>query len=313
MTKRFTDETLFEMMQWLQTQEGDMIAFELLNPDLGRHHYSGTLLTCKDTAYRYRSYKALSDLAELLFCNMLTPQIVTECCVRIRFEKLTTTESFHLTTDTAKEEKYGTDSKFSAINKNEEPAFFSAYLKALQSVKIENRKQILDLGINTGDEFELIKTLLSPSAFKAKSFIGVDHSSSAIEEAKRRFSSSNVALHVKDINALDALTLGRSDLLISIGTLQSPGIAFKPFFMKLVQNYLTPDGAIILGFPNCRWMDGEMIYGAKAPNYNYSEQSLLYNDVIFCKKYLQQHKYRVTLTGKQYLFLTATKILPKCN
>ncbi|MGE4473070.1 MAG: methyltransferase, partial [Sulfuricurvum sp.] len=31
-------------------------------------------------------------------------------------------------------------------------------------------------------------------------------------------------------------------------------------------------------------------------------------DIYYCKKYLQQKKFRVTLTGKDYLFLTATKI-----
>lgn len=78
--------------------------------------------------------------------------------------------------------------------------------------------------------------------------------------------------------------------------------------MSLVQNYLEDKGSVILGFPNCRWIDGEMIYGAKAPNYVYSELSILFNDVIFCKKYLQQKKYRVTITGKDYIFLTATSI-----
>lgn len=306
--KSFTDETLYEIISWLQAQDTKIIAFEILNPDRASHLYTGAILTCKEKRYRYRSYKALTDLAELLFCKMLTPQINSECTVIIRFEKLDIQDSFHLQTETSKEEKYGTTSKFAALNKNEEPAFFSAYLKALQNVKIENRTQILDLGINSGDEFGLIRTVLGTHNFEAKRFVGIDHSTSAIAEAKKRFPSCNVALHVKDINRLDELNLERSDLIISIGTLQSPGIALKPFFMKLIQNYLTPDGAIILGFPNCRWIDGEMIYGAKAANYNYSEQSLLYNDVIFCKKYLQQHKFRVTLTGKQYLFLTATKI-----
>jgi hypothetical protein len=139
--------------------------------------------------------------------------------------------------------------------------------------------------------------------------VGVDHSKSAIHYAKSCFPEENVTLYAHDINDLERLKLGKFDLLISIGTLQSPGINFKPFLMSLVQNYLEKDAALILGFPNSRWIGGEMIYGAKAPNYAMSEMSLLFNDVIFCKKYLQQHKYRVTLTGKQYIFLTATKII----
>ncbi|MEA3289058.1 MAG: methyltransferase, partial [Campylobacterota bacterium] len=47
---------------------------------------------------------------------------------------------------------------------------------------------------------------------------------------------------------------------------------------------------------------------AVPPNYNFSEMSILYKDVQFCKKYLQQKKFRVTITGKDYIFLTATSI-----
>jgi len=118
----------------------------------------------------------------------------------------------------------------------------------------------------------------------------------------------NVSFQVGDINNLDKLGLDSYDLIISIGTLQSSGINFNEKFMEIVQNYLKKDGAMILGFPNCRWYDNEMVYGAKAKNYSFSEMSLLYKDVMFCKKYLQQKKFRVTITGKDYIFITATSI-----
>jgi len=191
----------------------------------------------------------------------------------------------------------------------EEPAFLYYYDQALTNVKLENKSRILNLGVNRGDEFEVIKNRLDRNIYKNIEFIGIDHSKTAIVYAKTQFKENNVAFYTEDINHIDRLNLGKFDLLISIGTLQSPSINFKPFLMSLVQNYLTKNSAIILGFPNSRWIGGEMIYGAKAPNYVMSEMSLLFNDVIFCKKYLQQKKYRVTITGKQYIFLTATKIL----
>ena len=129
-----------------------------------------------------------------------------------------------------------------------------------------------------------------------------------LDYAKKRFPKENVKFYKQDINALKALNLEKSDLIISIGTLQSPSINYKLFLMSLVQEHLTVNGAFILGFPNSRWIDNELIYGAKAPNYPYSEMSLLYNDVIFAKKYLQQKKFRVTITGREYIFLTATRI-----
>jgi trans-aconitate methyltransferase len=239
---------------------------------------------------------------------MLTPKSVNEYLVELTFQKLNRQNSFHSAPIEVKEEKYGTASKFFTINKNEEPTFLLAYKKALEAVKVEDRKHILNLGINKGDEFELIEQLIGEEKFDNINFTGVDHSQTALTYAKERFPKDNVNFYQHDIAKLSKLHLKKSDLIISIGTLQSPSINYKPFLMSLVQEHLTHDGAFILGFPNSRWIDTELIYGAKAPNYPYSEMSLLFNDVIFAKKYLQQKKFRVTITGREYIFLTATRI-----
>lgn len=289
-------------------QTDNVITFNILDPDLGEG-YAGNQIVINDQIYIHRGYKTWTDLAELLMCKMHTPKEGKYPFVTLRFEKLEIQSSFHLDTKSPKEEKYGVGSHFSQINKMEEPAFLYYYQQALHNAKLSEKTRILNLGINTGDEFSVIKNSLDTQKYDNMELVGIDHSKTAIAYAKTCFKEENVKLYNHDINELDTLDLGKFDLLISIGTLQSPSINFKPFFMSLVQNYLKKDSAIILGFPNSRWVGGEMIYGAKAPNYAMSEMSLLYNDVIFCKKYLQQHKYRVTLTGKQYVFLTATKIL----
>jgi hypothetical protein len=236
---------------------------------------------------------------------MLTPNKIDDTRVELTFVKLKE-DSFH--NDSKENEKYGTNSHFAQIHKMEEPTFFYYYNQALDNVKIENRKCILNLGVNRGDEFEVIQKRVDTKKYENMNFVGIDHCESAIAYARGLFTEKNVIFYVEDINNIDNLKLGHFDLLISIGTLQSPSIHFKPFFMKLVQEYLTKDAAIILGFPNSRWVGGEMLYGAKAPNYTMSEMSLVLNDIMFCKKYLQQKKFRVTITGKQYLFLTATKL-----
>ena len=302
------DEPLNEILSWAHEtlKESDTLSFEVLNPDTARGTYAGELITVEGKNYLYRGYKAWSDLGEILFCRMMTPKAVSDHTVQISYEKLDLEDSFHHSD--AQEEKYGTQSRFFALHKNEEPAFLNPYLRALRSVKVSERKRVLNLGINTGDEFDLIRTILSSEEYRQLELVGIDHCASAIEHARERFSEGNATFYVQDINDLAALNLGKFDLVITIGTLQSPSIDFKLLFMKLVQEYLAPNGALILGFPNCRWMGGEMIYGAKAPNYPYSEMTLLYKDVYYCKKYLQQKKFRVTLTGKDYVFLTATKI-----
>lgn len=306
--KRFTSEPLTDILAWVENalKESDTLTVCVLNPDVSHGRYAGETITLEGTTYCYRSYKAWSDLAEILFCCMRTPIPVDAHTVAITYEKLDLSDSFHRSDE--KEEKYGTASRFAAVHKNEEPAFLHAYLRALRSVRVGERARILNLGINTGDEFDLIRRILPQESYQNLELVGIDHSASAIALARERFGEGNASFYVHDINDLASLGLGRFDLIVTIGTLQSSGLDFKPLFMKLVQEYLTSDGAMILGFPNCRWMGGEMIYGAKAPNYPYSEMSLLVKDVHYCKKYLQQKKFRVTVTGKDYLFLTATKI-----
>jgi trans-aconitate methyltransferase len=304
----FTSRPLIEIIEELKTslQTSNTVSFEVINPDISHNLYSGESVLVDGENYLYRGYKAWVNLAELLGCKIYTPIKNQEHTIIITFHKLNTNNSFHTALLETKEEKYGVDSTFFSINKNEEPTFLNAYHKALQAIKIETRKNILDLGINKADEFELIASIVQPEILQNMNMTGIDHSITAIEFAKKRFN--NAVFYAHDINKLDELSLERFDLIISIGTLQSPSINYKPFLMDLVQNYLTENGALILGFPNSRWIDHELIYGAVAPNYNYSEMSLLFNDVIFAKKYLQQKKFRVTITGREYIFLTATKI-----
>ncbi|PUE66723.1 methyltransferase [Arcobacter caeni] len=285
----------------------DEILFEVLNPDVNIDIYAGEILKIENQEFIYRSYKSWCDLAELLFCKMIISSINSTTII-IKLQKLNKNDSFHKDLNDEKKEKYGENSTFFRINKNEEPAFLYAYTNALKNVKIEEKSNILNLGINKADEFEIIKEIVNEDILKQMNFVGIDYSLSAIDFAKKRFPFENFTFYNHDINKLDELNLKKSDLIISIGTLQSSSLNFKLLFMELIQNYLEDKGSIILGFPNCRWINGEMIYGAKAANYSYSEQSVLYKDVYFCKKYLQQKKYRVTLTGKNYLFLTATSI-----
>ena len=301
--------TLHERLLTIAPKE--TLSFVVLNPDIATSTYSGNVITLDGQEYIYRGYKAWVDLAQILGCRMLTPLLMSAHEVGIRYEKLSAHDSFHKST-LDKEEKYGTASLFSEIHKNEEPAFAAHYLKALQNASFNKRIRILNLGVNSGDEFELIQNYASD--FETLELVGIDYCASAINAARAKFQAfSNITFFHHDINDLASLELGSFDLIISIGTLQSSNLDFNPLLMSIVQNYLKKDGAMILGFPNCRWIDGEMIYGAKVKNYSFSEMSLLYKDVMFCKKYLQQKKFRVTITGKDYIFITATSIRKSTN
>jgi cyclopropane fatty-acyl-phospholipid synthase-like methyltransferase len=307
----FIEKPLLEIITILQEKlekiaAHDSIEFEVLNPDLASTTYNGTVIQIKEREYIHRSYKTWLDLAQQLHCEMLTPTIYSQNTLLIRYKKLNSDASFHKAL-VEKEEKYGEGSIFTQIVKNEESSFLYYYMQAIQNVTIDKRFRILNLGVNSGDEFEVIQKMATQ--FESLELLGIDYCASAIALAKEKFKAyPNVTLLEYDINTLNALKLEKFDLIISIGTLQSSNLAFNKLLMSLVQNQLKSDGAMILGFPNCRWVDGEMIYGARVKNYAFSEMGLLYKDVIFSKKYLQQKKFRVTITGKDYIFLTATSI-----
>ncbi len=301
---------LSEIIQKLQTilqqkSPKERVEFQVPNPDIASSTYNGERLQIGNEVVIYRGYKTWLNLAHILGCRMLTPKTVDENFILMRYEKLTQ-DSFHAS-NAKKEEKYGSNSIFSAIHKNEEAGFLHYFTQALHNVKIDERKRVLNLGINSGDEFELIQKL--SKNFTNLELVGIDYCASAIESAQEKFQhDSNVTLLQADINKLNELDLGEFDLIISIGTLQSSNLEYNKLLMSIVQNQLSRKGAMILAWPNCRWRDGEMLYGARMKNYPFSEMSNLYKDVVFAKKYLQQKKFRVTITGKDYIFVTATSI-----
>jgi len=282
---------------------GEEIGFLILDPDHCPGYYAGEKILLDSREFVCRSWRSWNDLATQLGFRMLTPRPWDRQRLLLRFSKLNQT-GFHQ--ECYNKEKYGLQSQFSRITKEEEPSFLHSYTQALRRVNIAGRARILDLGIHRGDELEPIRRLAG-DAFERIQIIGVDRCAEALEAARRRFSE-NLKTYRYDINALNELDLGRFDLILSIGTLQSPGIEMKPLIMYLVQNHLSPGGALLLGWPNSRWIDGELIYGAKAPHYPFSELSLVIKDLHWIKKYLQQHRFRVVITGREYLFLEATSI-----
>ncbi|MFA6788409.1 MAG: methyltransferase domain-containing protein [Arcobacteraceae bacterium] len=300
--KIFTHETVYEIYEILKEEIAlidfnEIVYFDIINPDM-KEEISFYI--------PFKGYKAVTNLAEILLCTMTTPLILENHKVRIGFKKLNTTNSFHASLENSSE-KYGKDSLFATINKNAEPTFVVPYIHALKLARAEKKTRILNLGINSGDEFAVIEEVFN--TIDTIEFVGIDYCQSAIEKAQERFKDKeNFKFYAHDINTLEELNLGTFDLIISIGTLQSSNLDFKLTFMNLIQNYLDKKGSLILGFPNCRWCDNEMIYGAKMPNYSFSEMTLLFKDVYFCKKYLQQKKFKVTLTGKEYVFLTANSL-----
>jgi hypothetical protein len=292
--------------QLLQTisrlNAGETLHFLVFNPDHAPGTYAGEEVHPGGRRYLHRSYRSWLTLAEQFGCRMLTPRPYDHWRIRLTFQKLGE-DSFHKERNP---DKYGSTNLFARIHKEEEPPFYHYYLQALQRLKVTQRRRILALGLNRGDELEPIRGIAGDS-FREMEIVGIDLACDALTTAKERFAPV-LTTHCHDLNALAELDLGRFDLILSIGTLQSPGIEMKPLIMELVQRHLTPDGALLLGWPNARWIDGELLYGAQPLNYPFSELSLVIKDLFWIKKYLQQHRFRVVITGREYLFLEGTPI-----
>ena len=58
--------------------------------------------------------------------------------------------------------------------------------------------------------------------------------------------------------------------------------------MYLIQNNLYEDGKIVIGTPNCRYLENIPFYGAKIKNFTDRDLSLIIKDIHFYKKYLQR-------------------------
>jgi len=306
----FYDEPLFHLFSLLRdklttTPVNQTVEFEVVDPDIS-NEFSGTLISVSGKKYIYRPFKVWVDLAEILHCKILTPRSLPENRILIRYKSLDVSKSWHNNSGVDITERYGSDSEFSRIFKFEEPYFMNDYIRSLNEAGVKENMKVLDLGINRGDEFKIFQEFyirLSDSI----TFTGIDHCTSALNKARLQMNSGNFSFYNKDLSDISELDLPKQDLIISIGTLQSPEFDGKAVFRYFVQNLLNDDGSIILGFPNSRYIDCEVVYGAKTKNYTESNLNLLIKDVSYYKKYLQQHKYKVVTFGKYYVFLVAKK------
>ena len=306
----FHDHSLYYIYGYLKEKlkvlsENDVLEFEVINPDIS-NEFSGTIISISGKKYIYRPFKVWVDLAEILHCKMLLPKDIGSNHILIRYRPLNISKSWHNHSGVDISERYGTDSDFSKIFKFEEPYFLSGFIRALEGITVRKGMKILNLGINRGDEFGIVSEFFS-SISGSLSFTGIDHCASALKFAGKRFNSQNYNFIEEDIADIADLNLEKHDILISIGTLQSPDINGNDIFRYVIQNILKKSGSIILGFPNSRYIDCEVVYGAKTKNYTESNLNLLIKDINFYKRYLQQHGYKVITFGKYYIFLVADK------
>lgn len=295
LVREFRTEPLLAIIAYLEARGSGAIAVP--DPDLGRGRYAGELIEHAGERLVHRPFRTWVDLAERLGLRLLTPRSFAPPLIELRFERLDPATRLRPDAENPTE-RYGAGSEFARISKAEDPSFVLDLREALARAGLPPRARVLDLGVNAGDELALLHDLGLVDA----ELVGVDHSASALELARSRFPAAT--LIEADLNSLPSHGLGRFDLVLSIGTLQSPGIDDRELIRRIVQDHLAPHGAVILGFPNARYLDGELEHGTRMKNFRQPELGLLIKDVAFYRKYLQQHGKQVFVTGKYELLIT---------
>lgn len=281
------------------------LRLRVLDPDLGAGRYPGERVQLDGREHLHRPLRVWVDLAERMGLRLGTPQPDGEGLVRLELSVLDPAARWEPGEGVAVAEKYGAASGYQRISKLEDPGFVLDLADALERVGLGVGARVLDLGVNTGDELALMATLW-PELGRSGSFVGVDHSESALAMARERLPDPRHCFVHSDLGQLPALDLGAPfDLVVSIATFQSPGVDDRTLLRHLVQQRLAPGGSLILGVPNCRYLDGEVIYGARTKNFRQPELSLAIAGVAYYRRYLQQHRRRVFVTGKHTLLVTA--------
>jgi len=263
-----------------------VVALEVLDPDVGRGHHAGEVVS----GHVHRPWRVWIELADRLGLRMMTPRPSAPPRLALGFERLDPDARWDAE---VADDKYGADSAYARISKLEDPTFVLDLTEALARVGLAPGARVLELGCNRADARALMPDV---------AYTGVDRSASALAAARARFPDARFV--EADLAQLDALELGVFDLVLSIGTLQSPGVDDRAVLRQIVQRLLAPRGAVILGVPNCRYVDGEVQHGARIVNLREPELGLVVTDVAFYRRYLHQHGRRVFVTGGRYLFVT---------
>lgn len=292
----FRFEPLHEVMAAVRavlTERGE-VRFSVPTPDLGLNLYPGE----RTGAGVHRPYQTWLDLADRLDAQFQTPEPRGERVI-LHF-KADPPAKRSPRTDTT--ERYGAETDFQRVDKLEEPGFLEDMQEALTRINLGPGARVLALGVNSAGELRLLDLSYPGQAFEV---VGVDHSASALQLARIR-SPQHTFLEL-DLNALPS-DLGRFDLVLALSVLQSPDIDTDRLLATLLRHHLTPAGALILSWPNARYIGHRLSYGARTLNFRRPELGLLVRDVAHVRRQLQRKGFRVHLTGQYELVLTATPV-----
>ncbi|WP_233554564.1 class I SAM-dependent methyltransferase [Deinococcus cavernae] len=287
----FTTEPMAVILPRLRQalEQHGSVVFLAPNPDTGLGRYAGEVTA----AGLHRPLSAWVDLADLLEAHLFTPEIVSDTQIRVQFQQYAPVPS-------PDDSGYGPDGDWARVDKLEDPVFVLTFVEALRRVNPPPGGRVLALGVNGGRELDALNIAFPERPFEV---VGVDIEPAALKAAKRCHP--NWQFRVLDVNTLPNPALGKFDLIVALSLLQSPGVTQDVLLSNLRKYHLRPTGGLVLGFPNARYRDGHLSYGARMRNFARPDFSLLMADVTNARRGLQKHGFKVFVTGKYEVLLTA--------
>lgn len=297
--RRFGTEPLVEVWRHLEAALAASRTAEVIvpDPDRGAGEGVGALREDAHGPFVARPLRVWVDLAEALHCRLATPRPAADGRVRLRFERL---EPHRREPDPLR--RYGPGSAFAALRKLEDAATLTALLEALERAGVRAGARVLVLGAGRGDEIAALAALVPAEELDV---VAVDHDAAALALARERFPGARFV--EGDVNELEGLGLGTFDAALAIGLLQSPGVDGPALLRSLVRGRLRPAAGLVLGFPNSRLAGGDLLWGARTLNVGPVELGLVLRDALAAKRYLQQQRFRVFVSGKYDLLVTGVR------
>ncbi|CAM3786947.1 class I SAM-dependent methyltransferase [Deinococcus frigens] len=314
-TLSFTLEPLSLIMSAVRSalEDGEEVTLEVPDPDVGLGHYAGEI----GPAGRHRPWSAWADLADALGAHLLTPQQAGPGRVRFGLRP-------YAAGPAPDAGGYGAGGGWARVDKLEDPVLLLTLVEALRRIDPPSGGRVLALGVNSGRELDALALAFPERRFE---ILGVDTEASALALARGRHP--GAAFLELDVNELPCPALGRFDLVLALSLLQSPGVRRDVLLAALCgwkeggwreggrdkggwreggRQHLTGGGGLVLGFPNARYRDGFLSYGARMKNFARPDLSLLCADVTETRRNLQKRGFQVFVTGKYEVLLTAVPV-----
>ena len=293
----FTHEPLSQVLDWLRAELEVRGEARLNVPDPDAGHLLGLYPGEAGQIGLHRPYLTWQDAADLLDAHFLTPErlepgglVTLHFCRRV------------VPPPDRGPSRYAAGSAFSRVNKLEDPHFLHDLSEALARAKLRPGARVLSLGVSSGRELERLDEVYPGHALRV---LGLDLEESALELARARYPAHE--FRVRDVTRPGLDELGRSDLVLALSLLQSPGVVQADLLRTLRTRLLAPAGTLILGFPNARYRGGELSYGARMLNFTRPDLSLLMRDVTAARRQLQGHGFTVYVTGKYEVLVTGVR------